>query len=101
MAVTKTALWSISLAIFRTRQQPSRSRLSIRARGLRCCPTSVVLFCGDRRISVCSIVDQPALFQTVVNEELFVDYFTQDCTIASYDGRTLIHQTGRILSVSR
>ena len=59
------------------------------------------LFSGDRKVSPCSLPSRPALFQAATREHSIRDYFMPGHIVLSPDGRTLLHDTGVILSVSR
>lgn len=59
------------------------------------------LFSGDRRVTVCSPPDRPALFQAATHEQQIRDYFMPGQLVVSPDSRTVLHDTGVILSISR
>ena len=60
-----------------------------------------VLFGGDRKIITYSIPSRPAVFNPVVKETGVGDFFTPNEIEVSPDSRTVIHDIGAILSVSR
>ncbi len=61
-----------------------------------------VLFSGDRRVTPCSIPARPALFEAAMRDgNLGSDRFSRGRIVLSPDGRTLVHDSGLILSVSR
>lgn len=60
-----------------------------------------VLFSGDRRVITCSLPSRPALFRPLTREQHVRDYYMPGQIVVSPDGRTLLHDTGTILSISR
>jgi hypothetical protein len=59
------------------------------------------LFSGDRRVTVCSLPSRPALFQAATHEQQIRDYFMPGQLVVSPDSRTLLQDTGVVLSISR
>ncbi len=60
-----------------------------------------VLFSGDRRVHVCSIPSEPAVMAMTHRETWIRDYFVPGRIIVSPDSRTLLQDSGSILSISR
>jgi hypothetical protein len=60
-----------------------------------------VLFAGDRRAFVYSMPSKPALFKPVSREFGVTDFFTPGDITVSPDSRTVVHDRGTLLSVSR
>jgi hypothetical protein len=60
-----------------------------------------VFIAGDRAVVAVNIPARPALFQLQVRERFREQYFTPGQIVLSPDGRTLLYDTGAILSVSR
>lgn len=60
-----------------------------------------VFVSGDRAIIAVDIPARPALFRLNVRERFREDYFTRGQMVLSPDGRTLLYDTGAILSISR
>jgi hypothetical protein len=60
-----------------------------------------VLFAGDRRITAYSMPSRPAQFSPVGKEYGLTDFFTPNQIAVSPDSRTVLHDVGTILSVSR
>jgi hypothetical protein len=60
-----------------------------------------VFISGDRAVVAVDIPARPALFHLNVRERFREDYFVPGQMVLSPDGRTLLYDTGTILSVSR
>ncbi len=60
-----------------------------------------VLISGDRAVVAVNIPARPALTQLNVRERFREDYYAPGQMVLSPDGRTLLYDTGAILSVSR
>lgn len=60
-----------------------------------------VLFSGDRRVHICSIPAEPAIMAMEHRETWIRDYFVPGQIVVSPDGRTLLQDSGSILSISR
>lgn len=60
-----------------------------------------VFLSGDRRVGISSIPARPELFPNVTQEVWIRDFFMPGWIQLSPDGRTMLHDVGAILSVSR